>query len=231
MASSHADKKGYWSWLLVNGSSKSYVGNYKFATGELAFDVARLWKCVGSAAKCAATQPSLDTAGAVWKLTTLKGVAKTTADMLLASPVDQQCFKWAAGYPVQAGDVVCDPEAPQSRSWTVRDPVCASAVRPSLKGEKANRECWGLTTSTSRVAPDGKTTAALIVFKSVDAPKEGAAVQCSDWSTLARGADVAAALTWCDKGRVWKCVETADAASKRPCCSGTAPSAKGARCW
>lgn len=100
VASSASGKNGYWNWLLVNGASKSYVGNYAFATGELAFDVTRLWKCVGGATKCKATQPSLDTTGATWKLTTLKGVAKTAAQMLSASPVDQQCFKWAAGYPV-----------------------------------------------------------------------------------------------------------------------------------
>lgn len=46
--------------------------------------------------------------------------------------------------------------------------------------------------------------------------------------------DVGTTLTWCDKGRVWTCLEKqtgSGATAKRACCSSTLPSTKGAACW
>lgn len=193
----------------MNGSSPTYTGAYAFKAGELAFDKDRVWKCVSSAADCKATQPSLDKGETKWQLTTLKGTKKTTAEMEAATPTTQQCYKWTAGYPVMGNDVVCDPAAPTSRSWTCLDAAQCLTVKPDIATEPQTRTVWGLSTKNARVGPDGALSkiAAGITFAPIAAPKEGAAVQCDDWSTLERGTDVGAKLTWCDRGRVYACIE------------------------
>jgi len=137
-----------WDWDVVNPASGTYTGSYAFKSGDNAVNGTppRLWKCVGKAADCKATAPKLDTTGKKWRLLTLDALPFTAAEMAAKAPVTQQCFKWVAGYPFLANDVVCDPAAPTSRSWTVRDPVVASQNKPTLKDEKRLREAWGLTT-------------------------------------------------------------------------------------
>lgn len=224
-----------WDWDVVNPASGTYTGSYAFRTGDTAVNgsPARLWKCVGSAADCKATAPKLDTTGKKWRLLTLDAAAFTAAEMTARSPTTQQCFKWVAGYPFLANDVVCDPAAPTSRSWTVRDPVAATANKPSVATEKDLRAAWGLTTADSRFGPDGTKTATVVRFETIAAPKETAAVAaCPGWDdrTGDKLADVGSVLTWCKGGRVWTCTETA-VATKRPCCTRTAPGTAGARCW
>lgn len=221
-------------WDLV--TKATYKGTYAFKTGDRAVNgtPARLWECVGKAEDCKATAPKSDTTGSKWRLLTLDAQAWTEAEMTAKSPVTQSCFAWAAGYPFLPGDVVCDPAAPGSRTWTVRDAVVAAANKPSLKDEARLRAAWGLTTADARYKPDGTSTAAVIKFAKIDAPKEGAAVaKCLGWDDRVGAAlvDVGAELTWCKGGRVYKCTEKQNGDKKRPCCSKTSPETAGNRCW
>jgi len=153
--------------------------------------------------------------------------------MAAKAPVTQQCFKWVAGYPFLANDVVCDPAAPTSRSWTVRDPVVAAANKPTLKDEKRLRAAWGLTTASARSQPDGSQVAGVIQFETIAAPAEGTAVKdCAGWDDRvgATVADIGTNSVWCKGGRVYTCVEKA-AAGKRPGCTKTSPETAGNRVW
>lgn len=69
---------------------------------------------------------------------------------------------------------------------------------------------WALATTSQRTDAAGKTTTGLKQrFEKVAAPAEaGAPVQCEDWDDREnKKADLGTALTWCDRGRVFKCVE------------------------
>lgn len=229
---------------------------YEFAPAALALDADRLWKCVGDKAACATVQPSADTDGKAWALTTLKGAAFTDAEALAQQPAVVECFPWADGYPVQQGDTVCDPLAPSKRAWTCLDPLLCQG-KPELQDAARLAAVWSLATEGSRADASGAVTRGLLLrFKELPAaPKEeGAPVQCADWDDRQGTADLGEALTWCDRGRVFRCVEApvvvstpattvgingatqtapASVVSTRACCSGTDRPAAGAKlgCW
>jgi hypothetical protein len=223
------------------------TGTYEFAPAALALDRARLWKCVGTKASCQATQPSKDTDGKAWALTTLKGAAYTAAEAETLQPAVIECFAWADGYPVQAGDVLCDPAAPSKRAWTCLDATACPGSKPDVADAQRLRAVWALATEGMRVDATGARTEGLTQrFEQRPAPKEeGAPVQCQDWDDReAAAGDLGAKLTWCDRGRVFQCVEAptetaADAATgraattTRPCCSAATRPAAGAKdgCW
>lgn len=232
-------------WTATTAATAT--GTYEFAPAALALDRERLWKCVGTKETCKATQPSADTDGKAWALTTLKGAAFTAAEAAAKQPAVVECFAWADGYPVQQGDVLCDPLAPSKRAWTCLDPLLCKE-KPELKDAARLAAVWSLATEGSRADATGAVTRGLLLrFKSKDAPKEeGAPVQCEDWDDRVGTADLGAKLTWCDRGRVFRCVEAAvetaanpnaqpptPATSTRACCSGTERPAAGAKlgCW
>lgn len=132
-----------------------------------------------------------------------------------------QCYLWQSGYPVQKGDAVCDPDAPEKRAWTCLSALGCPDATPSLKDAARLASTWALATTSQRTDAAGKTTTGLKQrFEKVGAPAEaGAPVQCQDWDDRDSKADLGTALTWCDRGRVFKCVEapqvTAAVAAKK----------------
>jgi len=223
-----------WPWDTVTAAG--YKGSYAYKSGDLAVNgtPARVWKCVGTAAACKALAPKSDVTGKSWRLLTLDAEAYSAAEQAARAPVTQQCFKWVAGYPFLANDVVCDPAAPKSRSWTVRDPVVAAQNKPTLKDEKRLRAAWGLTTESARSQPDGTQVTGVIQFETIAAPAEAAAVKdCAGWDDRvgATALDIGTNSVWCKGGRVYTCVEKADSATKRPGCTKTSPETAGNRVW
>jgi hypothetical protein len=211
-AAQNATKTKAFAWADV--AAAGYTGTAEFAAGDVTLDGARLWKCVGGKDACKATQPTKQgTSGAqAWALTTLVGEAYTAEEALAASPAVVQCYLWEGGYPVQKGDAVCDPDAPEKRAWTCLSALGCPDARPSLKDAGRLATTWALATTSQRTDASGKTTTGLKQrFEKVGAPKEaGAPVQCQDWDDREKGSaakDLGTALTWCDRGRVFKCVE------------------------
>lgn len=147
---------------------------------------------------------------------------------------------------MQKGDVVCDPTAPELRAWTCLHDLACPDTKPALADAARLKSTWALATEGQRADAKGVVTKGLKQrFEPVAAPKEvGAPVQCQDWDDRERGAaDISdkQQLVWCDRGRVFKCVEaptvvpaqgSAPAKQTRPCCSeGGRPGAGSAACW